>query len=306
MVLPARVPELAALDVVASVARRGSMGAAARELGLSQQAVSARVRAVERELGLRLFRRSPGGTALTGSGSAVLEWAGAILDSAEKFAAGVEALRGQSSSVRVAASMTVAECLVPSWVVALRNLHPDGQIRVSPMNSASAMAAVLAGEADIGFVECAETGAGLDSRPIGRDELLVVVPRSHPWARSGRVSPSTLASTPLVQREPGSGTRDVFEEALAGRVERPLAPPLLELSSVTALKTAAATAEAPAVLSSLSVAGELAEGRLVRIEVEGLRMPRVLRAVWPVGARLRGPAGDLVALAARRPAGAKM
>ena len=182
MVLPARVPELAALDVVASVARRGSMGAAARELGLSQQAVSARVRAVERELGLRLFQRSPAGTALTGPGSAVLEWAAAILDSAEKFAAGVEALRGQSSSVRVAASMTVAECLVPSWVVALRNLHPDSQIRVSPMNSASAIAAVLGGEADIGFVECAETSAGLDSRPIGRDELLVVVPRNHPWA----------------------------------------------------------------------------------------------------------------------------
>ncbi len=73
----------------------------------------------------------------------------------------------------------------------------------------------------------------------------------------------------------------------------------LELSSTTAIKTAVASGAGPAVLSSLAVAPEIAAGTLVSPTVTGLELERVLRAVWPTGDRLTGPARDLYAIARR-------
>lgn len=296
MVLPARVPDLSALDVVVSVARRGSMSAAAREQNLSQQAISARVHSVERELGIVLFRRSPSGTELTAEGVAVLEWASELLDAAERFSAGVDSLLGSKrASLTVAASMTVAEYLIPRWALTLRRTHPNTRIRVQPMNSADVTREVLSGSVDVGFIEGPETDSRLEALTVTRDELVVITRPDHPWAQRARpISTAELRKTPLVQREPGSGTRVTFESAL-GQV----ADPLLELNSVAAVKAAVLGSDAPAVLSSLSVAQELIDGRLTRIEVQDVSMPRDLRAVWPRGSALRGPARDLVSLAAQ-------
>jgi DNA-binding transcriptional LysR family regulator len=297
MVLPARVPDLSALDVVVSVARRGSMSAAAREQNLSQQAISSRVHAVERELGVVLFRRSPSGTELTPEGVAVLEWASGLLDAAERFSAGIDSLLGSKrASVTVAASMTVAEYLIPSWALALRRLHPATRIRVQPMNSADVIREVLAGSVDLGFVEGPHSDSRLDDCAVARDELVVVTRADHPWARRGQpITPAELLRTPLVQREVGSGTRVTFEAALGEATD-----PLLELTSVAAVKAAVLSSDAPAVLSSLSVAPELADGKLVPIAVIGVAMPRVLRAVWDKNRGLRGPARDLVDIAIAR------
>lgn len=294
--LPARVPDLSALDIVVSVARGGSMSAAAREQNLSQQAISARIHAVERELGVVLFRRSPSGTELTPEGVAVLEWASGLLDAAERFSAGIESLLGNKrASLTVAASMTIAEYLIPSWALGLRRLYPHARISVRPMNSADVTREVVAGTVDLGFVEGPTVEPHLDDLAVGRDELVVVTRPEHPWAQGNRmITSGELKRTPLVQREPGSGTRVTFEEAFGEVTD-----PLLELTSVAAVKAAVLGSDAPAVLSSLSVAPELADGRLVRISVIGVTMPRTLRAVWDRSGGLRGPARDLVMLATR-------
>lgn len=294
MVLPARVPDLSALDVVVSVARGGSMSAAAREQNLSQQAISARVHAVERELGVVLFRRSPSGTELTPEGVAVLEWSAGLLDAAERFSAGIESLLGnRRASLTVAASMTIAEYLIPSWALSLRRLYPQARISLRPMNSADVTREVIAGTVDLGFVEGPAVESRLDDLAVGRDELVVVTRPEHPWAQGNRtITSDELIRTPLVQREPGSGTRVTFENAFGAVTD-----PLLELTSVAAVKAAVLSSDAPAVLSSLSVAPELADGRLVRIAVVGVAMPRTLRAVWDRNGGLRGPARDLVTLA---------
>ncbi|WP_369691138.1 LysR substrate-binding domain-containing protein [Nocardia altamirensis] len=105
--------------------------------------------------------------------------------------------------------------------------------------------------------------------------------------------------TPLIQRESGSGTRTWFEHAVT-RLRKGWSPEVaLELSSTTAIKTAVASGAGPAVLSSLAVAPEIAAGTLVSPTVTGLELERVLRAVWPTGDRLTGPARDLYAIARR-------
>ncbi|QKT12646.1 MULTISPECIES: LysR family transcriptional regulator [unclassified Rhodococcus (in: high G+C Gram-positive bacteria)] len=293
MPLSNRVPELAALDVLVAVGRLGSMGAAGREHGLSQQAVSARVRSAERQLGIRVFDRGSGGVQPTAEGALILEWASAILDSAEELASGVAALRGEmEANLTVAASMTIAEYLVPAWTVTMRRKHPNVVTSIRLLNSTDVAAQVRAGEADLGFVEGPVVPDGLRSVEVARDELVVIVPPGHTWISRAPIAASELAATALIQRESGSGTRTTLEHAVPGCVE-----PLLELTSCTAVKAAVVAGNAPAVVSSLAVEADLNDGRLSSVEVEGLRMPRRLLAVWDESRGLRGAARDFLEIA---------
>lgn len=296
MTLAHRVPELGALELLIAVARHGSMGGAARELGISQPAASSRIRSVERQLGVSLFDRSPSGSRLTGAGALVTDWARRIMEAAEAFDAGAQALRDRRDSrLRVAASMTIAEYLLPGWLIALRTARPDTAVSLLAGNSGAVAARLIGGEADLGFVEGLAVPAGLDGTVIGRDRLVVVAAPTHPWSgRRTALTPAELAAAPLILREEGSGTRQVLDAALASYGG--LAEPLLELSSTTAVKAAVVSGAGPSVLSELAVVEELASRRLTEVAVLEIYLRRELRAVWPTGHRPTGPARDLLGL----------
>ncbi|NBM17523.1 LysR family transcriptional regulator [Streptomyces sp. GC420] len=291
-----RVPDLAALQLMLAVARLGSMGRAARELGITQPAASSRIRSMERQLGVALVDRSPRGSRLTDAGVLVTDWARRIVEASEAFDAGAQALRGRRDSrLRIAASMTIAEYLLPGWLIALRAGRPDTAVSLRAGNSTAVAGQVLAGEADLGFVEGLELPAGLDGTAVGQDRLVLVVAPGHPWAgRRAPIGARELAATPLILREEGSGTRQVLDAAL--KEYGGPARPLLELSSTTAVKAAVISSAGPSVLSELAVADELAARRLLRLSVEGVPLRRALRAVWPAGHRPTGPARELLAL----------
>ncbi|MGW2285809.1 LysR family transcriptional regulator [Streptomyces phaeochromogenes] len=288
-----RVPDLGALELLLAVARLGSLGRAAREVGITQPAASSRIRSMERQLGVALVDRSPTGSRLTDAGALVTDWARRVVEAAEAFDAGAQALRDRRDSrLRVAASMTIAEYLLPGWLLALRAQRPDTAVSLIAGNSTVVAERVLSGEADLGFVEGVSVPSGLDSVVIAHDRLIVVTAPGHAWARRRRaLDAGELAGAPLILREEGSGTRQVLDAALGG-----LARPLIELSSTTAVKASAASGAGPAVLSELALGEELSARRLVEIPVEGVRLSRDLRAVWPVGHRPTGPARDLLTL----------
>lgn len=281
------------MELLLGVARLGSLGRAARELGITQPAASGRIRSMERQLGVALVDRSPRGSRLTDAGALVTDWARRVVEAAEAFDAGAQALRDRRDSrLRVAASMTIAEYLLPGWLIALRAQRPDTAVSLLAGNSAAVAERLLAGEADVGFVEGLSVPAGLDSAVIAHDRLIVVTAPGHPWARRrSPLSAAELASTPLILREEGSGTRQVLDTALGG-----LARPLIELSSTTAVKASVVSGAGPAVLSELALGEELSAHRLVSIPLADVQLRRSLRAVWPTGHRPTGPARDLLSL----------
>ncbi|MEV6952026.1 LysR family transcriptional regulator [Streptomyces sp. NPDC051183] len=291
-----RVPDLGALELLLAVARVGSLSGAARRLGITQPAASSRIRAMETRLGVALVDRSPRGSTLTAEGALVTDWARRVVEAAEAFDAGAQALRGRRDSrLRVAASMTIAEYLLPGWLIALRGERPDTAVSLHAGNSADVAQRVLSHEADLGFVEGLSVPDGLDSAVIAQDRLVVAVAPTHPWARRSKgVDPAELARSPLILRERGSGTRQVLDAALAAYGG--LAEPLLELASTTAVKAAAVSGAGPCVMSELALVDELAARRLVSVPVAGAALARALRAVWPTGTRPAGPARDLLSL----------
>jgi len=295
------VSDLIPFDLLLSLARLGSLGRAAAEHGMSQPAASARMRHLEGQLRLALVERSARGSRLTPAGALVAGWAQAVVDAATALDAGVTALRReQESRLRVAASLTVAEYLLPAWLTALRSADAGPAVALTAVNSAEVAEAVLSGRADLGFVEGPDLPDGLRAVTVSQDELTAVIAPGHPWTRrrSG-ITAAELANTALVTREAASGTRRFFEQALQDQAQLTPVPPLAELSSTTAIKSAVAAGVAPAVLSSLAVANELTAGTLRAVPVNGLDLHRTLRAVWPVGRRLTGPAQDLYQIAAR-------
>ena len=292
--------DLGPFDVLLSVAETGSMGRAAQRHGVSQPAVSARLRALEASLGVSLLERSPRGAQLTAAGALVADWARTAIDAAALLDEGVVALRAETTSrLRVAASLTVAEYLLPRWLISLRAVLPDTTVALTSHNSTDTAVDVRSGAADIGFVEGPTPPPDLDSHAVGRDQLVLVVGAEHPWAHRRQVSARQLVETSLISREQGSGTRTFLEQALqtAGHPSR--TAPALELSSTTSIKNAAIHGVAPAVLSSLAVASELAAATLIAVPVRGVDLHRTLRAVWPADQRLTGPARELLTIAQR-------
>lgn len=282
------MPELAAFEVLLAIARTGSLGAAGRELGLTQQAVSSRLASIEAQTGVRLVQRGHRGSQLTAAGAVVAEWADQLLDVAQRVDAGLASLRSESHSrITVAASLTIAEQLMPRWLVLLqadaaRRGVAAPQVILTAANSDQVIAAVHDGSADLGFIESPGTPAGLRSRVIANDELVTVVPPEHKWARcSAPVSPAQLNDTALVSREPGSGTREALSAALRsalGPASRQ-ADPAIELSSAAAMLAGAG----PAVMSRLAVEDDLTLGRLREVPIAGLDLRRELRAIWSGG-----------------------
>jgi DNA-binding transcriptional LysR family regulator len=305
MTLPARVADLGPFDLLLSVARLGSLGQAAQAHGISQPAASTQVRRLERQLGITLIERSPRGSRLTPAGELVAGWAQVAIEAAAALDAGVSTLRERRDAVlRVAASMTVAEYLLPGWLTPLRTMDAGTAVTLTVGNSAEVGETVLAGRADLGFIEGPDLPPGLQARKAGADTLTVIVGRAHPWVRrrSG-ITAAELAATPLVSREPASGTRRYLEHALRTQAGLEPVPPVAQLSSTTAIKAAVAGGIGPAVLSSLAVAPEIAAGTLCPVAVTGLDLTRTLHAVSVAGHQLTGPAADLLTIAVRSASG---
>lgn len=292
-------PDLAALALLVAVAESGSLTRAATRHGITQPAASLRLRSLERRLGLLLLERSPTGSTLTAAGAAVVDWAQPVLDAATAFTRGVDALRAtHRDQLRVAASLTIADHLVPGWLVTLHAALPGVTAALQVANSDRVAALVRTGDADLGFVEGPTAPKGLRATVVGGDELVVVTAPDHPWARRRRpLTAADLVATPLVLRESGSGTREALERALASYGPAPTAS--LQLGSTTAIKAAVGAGEGPAVLSRLAVAAELASGVLRAVPVDGVDLRRRFRAVWRSGRAPSGPAATLLALSLR-------
>lgn len=294
-------PDLIALRLLNSIAELGSLGRAAVRHGMTQPAVSQRMSQLERTLGITLLRRSRAGTTLTPAGEQVAATARRVLAEMDCFMASVTALAAEEEArLRVAASLTVAEYLLPGWLGALHRESPNVVLAVAVSNSSQVLTQVRDGSADVGFVEGnPDQPDGLTATTVRSDHLVVVVHPRHPWAgRSDPVTGAELAAAELIAREPGSGTREVLDRALScwGGAHS-----WLELGSTASILAAARRGEGPAVLSALAVAEDIETGRLIPVRTEGLDLSRALRAVWLADRPLAPLARRLLNLASHMP-----
>lgn len=288
--------DLESLRLLIAIEAHGSLGAAARSLGVSQPAASARLRSLESRYRLTLVARSTRGSRLTEDGQAVCSWARSVMDEVDTLQAGLRALSEQrSGGLEIAASLTIAEYFLPRWLSELQRVQPHVHASLQVMNSTEVVTRIRSGRTRLGFTEGPGEPPGLSCRQVGSDRLALVVAAGHPWADRSYPTPTDeIAETALVLRESDSGTRQTFDRALGA------APRLaLEATSTSALIGAAVNGVGPAVVSEVAVRPHLTSGALVDIPND-LDLRRPLRAIWRAGETLRPPATDLVAIASQR------
>ncbi|GAA1924747.1 LysR family transcriptional regulator [Nocardioides hwasunensis] len=290
--------DLQALRLLALIEDEGSLGAAGRRLGITQPAASTSLRAFETRWQLRVAERTPRGTRLTADGETVAAWARDLLHQVDTVRGGLQALSARrsqgGSDLGVAASLTVAEFVLPRWIGELRASMPEVHLRLQVQNSDRVDDLVRSGECAIGFVESTRVSEDLARRVVGADRLVIVVPASHPWARrSTPLSREQLLAAEFVVREEGSGTRSTFERALAAQPRIAMVA-----ASTTAMVGAALAGVGPAVVTPYAVRAGLDTGELVEVRHD-LDLERPLTAIWRRDRPLDDPAAALLRIACR-------
>jgi DNA-binding transcriptional LysR family regulator len=251
---------LRALEVFVATAREGSTRAAAHRVARSQSAASAALAELEAVLGVAVFDRVGRRLQLNENGRALLPQALALLQQAQA----IETLfaGAYDAPLRLAASFTVGEYLLPDLVSQWSQQRPGSLVRLRIGNTGDVLEAVAAFETDVGFIEGPQSHPDLSVRPWRMDQLVVVAAPRHPLA--GTVaSAAQLGAATWVLRERGSGTRQVADAWLTRHLDRVHVG--YELGSTEAVKQVVAAGTGLTCLSRHAVSQALAGGWLVEL-----------------------------------------
>jgi DNA-binding transcriptional LysR family regulator len=290
------------LRVFASVAEHGSLTRAARELRVSQPAISKQLSDLEHDLKTPLLDRLPRGVRLTAAGEILYIHAQRILQAERTAEQELLDLRGLGRGLlAVGASTTVGSYLVPSLFGELHRLHPGVQLELTIANTATIQTAVLENRLDVGLIEGFVASDTLAVETLAADEMIVIASPTHRALRDAPLPASALQNLPLLMREHGSGSRDVVEAAL--REHAVTVQPVMSLGSTEAIKNAVRHGLGVAIVSRLSVEQELHSGRLVELRFTDLRIWRDLYLVSLKGKRHSPAATAFIALTRRRQPG---
>jgi DNA-binding transcriptional LysR family regulator len=261
-----RSADIAELRAFCAAVDLGSLGRAARLLRVSQPALSKRIRVLEALAGAQLLERSSRGVTPTPAGARLYAEARKLLAQAETVDALLAGLSADDAPVRLAASHTIAEYVLPAPLVEFeqrRERHLSVELIIA--NSLVVRDLVREGRAEFGIAATARDAPPdtmLRELPFCDDEVVVAVPERHAWARRRTIPLTELTRIPMIMRDPAANTRRVVEAALEAR-GLALQPPLAEVGSTSAAKATALRENAPVLTAGLAVPGD-GEGLVVR------------------------------------------
>jgi LysR family transcriptional regulator, transcriptional activator of the cysJI operon len=278
------------LTVFRSVAEKLSFRRAAEALFLTQPAVTLQIKALEKELGVRLFDRSSGRVTLTKQGAILLRHAqkiAAVVSEAERELSANEARL--SGTFALGVSTTIAQYVLPKLLAVFLAEHSQLKPSVHSGNTEAIVPLVLDGRVSIGLIAGPARQRGVRAEPFMEDELVFITP---PDFEFDRVSPDQLRESSLLLREQGSGSRHVVETALkkAGMKIKSFKN-VMELDSTEAIKSAVEAGLGVSFVSSWAINKERELQTLKVVEVEGIRVSRPYYVVSLIGPEPSGGAG---------------
>ena len=260
------------LQIFIAVAEREPVTRAADALRLAPPSVSAAVASLEREFGTKLFHRVGRGIALTEGGKLLLDEEHTLVNRADAVKLAMREFTGLSRGrLDIKASQTIASHFLPSRLVDFHQAYPGVALVVSLGNSTQVVEAIIRGNIELGFVEGPEEefqDSRLAIEMIARDDLVMVVSVSHPWATREKLTVDDLTAGKWVLREDGSGTRAAFVRALdALGIPYGKLNIAIELPSNEAVLEAVLAGAGATILSARVCADAIKAGTLKRLPV---------------------------------------
>ena len=252
------------LEIFEKIASTGSVTRAGEELLLTQSAVSMALSQLEQLSSVALFERSGRRLVLNDAGRLLLKDAREILLSVKRVEQQLQGETGQlAGELLIGGSTTIANYLLPSLLGDFARRYPHTRVQLTVGNTQQVADLLAAGQLDIAFVEGPCHNRELVAVHWRDDELVVVAGAEHPWGRDKRVTPEQLAAAPWIMREKGSGTREIFEDAMDRAGIRYAIT--LEFGHTEAIKNGVAAGLGVSCLSRIAVDRELEYDRLVEV-----------------------------------------
>ena len=267
--------ELGQLDAFVQVAAHRSFSKAAEALFLTQPSVTARIKALEKELGEPLFERTGRAVRLTDAGAAFLSYAERVLKDVQEGRDALEALRhGEFGSLRIGSALTISTYVLPKLLKTFRARYPGVEVSIRTGRSEGVLDMLLADEVQVGIVR-ALVHPDIETVHLYDDEVILVTDPGHPFARERSADIADVGRQPLIFFDKGSSyyglVHGVFRDA--GIVPRHA----MELDSMEATKKMVEEGLGIAILPRVSVERELSLGLLTAVEITGV--PRIKRQI---------------------------
>ena len=264
------------LRLFATVVRTGSFSRAADALHISQPAISKGVRDFELQIGCRLLDRTPKGVRPTREGEALARHAETLFAAERAAEDELLSLRNlDSGSLRIGASTTIATYMISDYLGKFHRKYPGIDLHLVIANTRDIADLMLAHDVDIALVEGPVEDDELESRAWRTDVMSLIVDPQHRFASVKRgIDGAELRNEILIEREPGSGSREVVTQALTAEGIEPKRR--LEIGSTEAIKQAVAASLGVSIVSSAAIRDQVKLGTLKVVPMRKLRIERTL------------------------------
>lgn len=264
------------LEIFKEVATTGHVTNSSEALGISQSAISMALQELEANLNTKFFERRNKKLILNENGRLLLEKASTLLKEFEELENSFLE-DSVSGKLRIGASQTVGDYIMPSLIYAFMQKYPDAKCELVVGNTKEVVSLIEAGDLDVGFVEGFVNDPKIEIKPWMEDELVVVASDKSQFLKD-EYKLDELASKKWILREKGSGTRAVFEEGLGDNFSK--LNIFLTLGHNEAIKKIVEQTDSVTCLSRLAVQRELNEKRLFEIKIKNhafkRKLPRLL------------------------------
>ncbi|MBU0516041.1 MAG: LysR family transcriptional regulator [Proteobacteria bacterium] len=274
--------DLKRLEVFVKVVEHKSFSRAAEEVLLSQPTISGHIKYLEETLAVQLLDRLGREVTPTRAGLILYDHARVLLAHRDRAVMAIDEFVGQMRGELVCGGSTIpGQYLLPALLGRFRESYPEVMVRLVIGDTDAVIDGVARGELETGVVGAPVDDDRLASAPLGRDELVLVVPPGHSWANREAVDPTELPGQPFLQREVGSGTRRSVERALreAG-VNVSALDVVAQLGSTEAVRQGVKAGLGLAMVSKLAVAEDAQRGALFIVPVRGVDLRRRFYNVW--------------------------
>lgn len=258
------------LQVFHTVARLLSFTKAAESLHMTQPAVTFQVRQLEENFNTRLFDRTHNRISLTDAGKQVYGYADKIFELYAEMENAVREVTGEiSGALIIGASTTIAEYMLPALLGDFKAQYPDVTVHLKVSNTEGIVHMVENNDIDLGVVEAPVSNKNLVVETCRMDQLVVIMPPSHPLAKESSLPVSQLLEYPFICREEGSGTREVIADHLQSLgIGNNDLKVCMELGSPEAVKGAVEASMGISVVSRATILKELQLGSLVAVVLD--------------------------------------
>jgi len=272
------------LQIFDAVARHLSFSRASGEMHLSQPAVSMQVKQLEEAVGIPLFEQLGKRIFLTDAGREVQRTSQAIqqqLVDLENTLIDIRGVRGGSLTVGV---VSTASYFAARLMAQFRQQRPDVKLTLNVVNREELLNQLANNETDLAIMGQPPVGRDLDARAFMSNPLVLIAPPHHPLAGRSHVAFARISAEPVLAREKGSGTRNAMEGLF--HEHGLVLHPAMEMNKNEAIKQAVEVGLGLGVVSLHTVGHELADGRIITLDVEGFPIMRHWHLVHRQGKRL--------------------